>query len=689
MPTFDRPSRFSLNITGADPELHVLAFTGKEAISTPYAFDLELVSPRFDLDLEALLHRPAFLAFDALGSGVHGHISSIVRRSPGRGLARYRLTLEPQLAYLAYRTNQRIFQRLTVQQIIEVILEEHGILGNAYTFNSFSSYAPREYCVQYGESDLRFIQRLCFEEGFHYHFQHSPDGHQLVFGDKQQAFTSLKHPTPYVQGAGMVAEEPSINHFELRLNSSAQRTVRRDYDFQKAGRTLEADSSPPLGGRVLEHYTYPGRFTELAQGQQQSQRAMEHHQTGQRQANGRSDQPCLSSGHFLPMVGHPDAAFNTGWLLTGVHHEGKQPQVLEEHGGNPQGVEAGEFTQGYRNTFQVIPEDVTYRPQEVFAKPRIMGSQTARVTGPAGEEIHCDEYGRVRVKFHWDRSGIDDDKSSCWLRVSSSWAGDRYGAVVIPRVGMEVLVVYLDGDPDQPVISACLINSLNPAPLKLPANKTQSVFRSRSTPGGSGYNELRLEDRKGQEQIYLHAQRDLQQHIKNDSHLQVDGKREETITGNSVSVFEAEEHHTVGLDRSVQLDGNDHLAVALSSHTRVGVALVAEAGVHVHLKGGAQVVMQGGVDITLMAGGQHLVIGAAGIYASCPILPGGVPIPGLPAVPLLPGTSAPLLPAQALPAAIAPTQQALMAATQALGADFCPVCEACQNGVCLPEGVSQ
>ena len=215
------------------------------------------------------------------------------------------------------------------------------------------------------------------------------------------------------------------------------------------------------------------------------------------------------------------------------------------------------------------------------------------------------------------------------------------------------------------------------------------MFRSRSTPGGSGYNELRLEDRKGQEQIYLHAQRDLQQHIKNDSHLQVDGKREETITGNSVSVFEAEEHHTVGLDRSVQLDGNDHLAVALSSHTRVGVALVAEAGVHVHLKGGAQVVMQGGVDITLMAGGQHLVIGAAGIYASCPILPGGVPIPGLPAVPLLPGTSAPLLPAQALPAAIAPTQQALMAATQALGADFCPVCEACQNGVCLPEGVSQ
>lgn len=688
MPTFDRSSRFSLNITGAEHELHVLAFTGKEAISTPYAFDLELVSTRFDLDLEALLHRPAYLAFDSLGDGVHGHISSIALSSADRRLARYRLTLEPQLAYLAYRTNQRIFQRLTVQQIIEVILEEHGILGNAYTFHSLSSYTPREYCVQYGESDLRFIQRLCFEEGFHYHFKHSPDGHQLVFGDKQQAFTPLKHPTPYVQGAGMVADEPSINHFELRLNIRSRRTVRRDYDFQKAGRTLESDSSPLLGGRVLEHYTYPGRFTELAQGQEQSQRAMEHHQTGQRQANGRSDQPCLSSGHLLPVVGHPNAALNTRWLLTSVHHEGKQPQVLEEQGGSPQGLKAGDFTQGYRNTFQVTPEDVTYRPQEIFAKPRILGSQTARVTGPAGEEIHCDEYGRVRVKFHWDRSGIDDDKSSCWLRVSSSWAGDHYGAAVIPRVGMEVLVVYLDGDPDQPVISACLINSLNTAPLKLPASKTQSVFRSRSTPGGGGHNELRIEDRKGQEQIYLHAQRDLQQHIKNDSHLQIDGKREETITGNSVSLFEAEEHHTVGLDRKVQLNASDHRTVALSSHTRVGVALVAEAGVHVHLKGGANVVMQSGVDITLMAGGQHLVISAAGIYTSCPILPGGVPIAGLPAVPLLPGASEPLSPPQALPAGIAPTQQALMAASQALGTDFCPVCEACQNGVCLPEGVS-
>jgi len=329
-----RNNRFSLSIKGADHELQVLAFTGNEAISTPYAFELELVSARADLDLEAWLHQPAFLAFDGQGQGIHGHISSMGRSSPGTRLTHYRLTLEPQLAYLAHRTNYRIFQHLTVQQIIETLLEEHGILGNAYTFNSFSSYTPRDYCVQYGESDLRFIQRLCFEEGFHYHFRHSPDGHHLVFGDKQQAFTSLNqptpYPTPYVHRAGMVASQPSIDHFGLRLQASTNRSFRRDYDFQQASRTLEAGSSAELNERALENYSYPGRFTEAAQGQLQSQRILEHHQTGYCQASGSSNQPSLCSGHGLPMTGHPNATFNSGWLLIGVQHEGKQPQVLEE-----------------------------------------------------------------------------------------------------------------------------------------------------------------------------------------------------------------------------------------------------------------------------------------------------------------------------------------------------------------------
>ncbi|MES2868148.1 MAG: type VI secretion system tip protein TssI/VgrG, partial [Pseudomonadota bacterium] len=409
--------------------------------------------------------------------------------------------------------------------------------------------------------------------------------------------------------------------------------------------------------------------------------------TGYRQAQGDSDQPTLSSGHFLTISEHPNAAWNTRWLLTQVHHRGKQPQVLEEQGHSQQMTAPDGFTQGYRNTFHVTPEEVTYRPQQVFAKPRILGSQTARVTGPVGEEIHCDAFGRVCILFNWDRSGITDDQSSCWVRVSSSWAGDSYGSVTIPRVGMEVLVTYLDGDPDKPIISGCLVNSLNPAPIALPANKTQSVFRSRSTPGGGGYNELRIEDRKGQELIYLHAQRDLEQHVENDSRLQVDGEYQANITGNSVTVLEAEDQRTVSLDRKVQLKSSDHLQVAASSHICVGEALVAEAGLEVHLKAGTRVVLDAGASITLMAGGQHIVISAAGIFSSSPIVLGGAPVPGTPASPLLPGESERLLAPQTLPADLAIYQPPLMNLPRGPGMDFCPLCEACENGVCLPEGV--
>ncbi|TWR93008.1 type VI secretion system tip protein VgrG [Pseudomonas saxonica] len=668
MPTSARQHPFSLHIHHVQHDFKVLEFTGEEAISTPYAFKIELVSEHAGIDLDTLMSHSAFLAFDDQGCGVHGQILDIEQGHSDSRLTRYYLTLTPHLANLKYRTNHRIFQNLTVQQIIETLLEEHGIFSDAYAFNAFSPCLPREYCVQYAESDLDFIQRLCFEEGFHYYFKHSPDGHTLVFGDKQQAFTPLTHPTPYVPNNGMAAAEPSIDRFKLRLKIGTNHIVRRDYDFQKASRTLEADSHFERKERVLEHYRYPGGFKQKVDGERLSQRALEHHQTGHRLASGTSNQPRLCSGHFLTLSEHKNTAWNGRWLLTHVHHEGKQPQVLEEQSRTRQPAQLDEFTQGYRNTFESIPEAVTFRPQKVYAKPRIIGSQTARVTGPAGEEIHCDEYGRVRVKFHWDRSDLNNEQSSCWVRVSSSWAGDGYGAVTIPRVGMEVLVEYLNSDPDFPVISSCLPNSINPVAHELPAHKTQSVFRSRSTPGGGGYNELRIEDRQGQELIYLHAQRDLQQHIKNDSRVHIEGASETRVTGNSVVVLKAQEQHTVTGDRKVQLKASDHLQVATSSHTRVGQLLAAEAGQEVSLQAGARVVLEAGANITLMAGGQHLVIGGGGIFSSTPIVLGGAPVPGTPASPLIPGEVEAL---HSLVLAPATQMQALQQKHPA-----CPQCEA-------------
>ncbi|MBD1555245.1 type VI secretion system tip protein VgrG, partial [Pseudomonas typographi] len=448
----------------------------------------------------------------------------------GPRLTRYYLTLAPTLAYLAYRSNQRIFQQRSVPQIVAQVLSEHGIL--ATTHHRFqlgpTAYPQREYCVQYGETDLHFVQRLCEEEGIHYHFQHSPGGHMLVFSDALEPLPRLA-PLPYHPDTGQVTEQPVIKHFGAGLHPHTRHTARRDYDFQRPGVAMEAEyHGDHPADRTLqpqwEDYAYPGRFTERDRGKLLAKRALERHRQGGEQANGNSDAALLASGHYLELAEHPVKAWNQQWLLTEVHHEGKQPQVLEES--TPDGTAAaGGFQQGYRNRFRAIPRGTPYRPPLAHPKPRLLGSQTATVTGPEGEEIHCDRYGRVKVQFHWDRDGQGDDKTSCWVRVASAWAGDRYGAIALPRVGMEVLVSFLEGDPDQPLVAGCLYHAAHEPPYDLPANKTRSVFKTLSSPGGEGYNELRVEDRAGAEQLYIHAQRDWAQNIEHDQHIRVGHER--------------------------------------------------------------------------------------------------------------------------------------------------------------------
>ncbi len=614
-------THFSLTLEDVEHDFKLLEFRGREAISQPYRFDLELVSERPDLDLQALLHKPAFLAFDPAGKGIHGLIHRIAQGESGKRLTRYRLTLVPQLAYLAHRTNQRIFQHLGVPQIIAQVLEEHGIQANAYRFQLGPViYPPREYCVQYDESDLHFIQRLCEEEGIHYHFEHSTAGHALVFGDDQTSFARLGQPTAYLQDNGMTADEPVIKRFAVRVATRTSRVSRRDYDFEQPRLLMEAAyrAEPAQASNSqpdLEDYDYPGRFTERARGKHLSQRALERHRHGYRLAEGDSDQTGLVSGHLLEISDHPRREWNDLWLLTEVLHEGKQPQVLEESITSHVDTSDG-FVQGYRNRFSATPWDIPFRPLLNHPKPKILGSQTAVVTGPAGEEIHCDEYGRVRVQFHWDRHGQADDKTSCWLRISSSWAGDRYGGIAIPRVGMEVLVTFLEGDPDQPLVTGCLYHKEHQVPYDLPANKTRTVFKTLSSPGGGGYNELRIEDRKGAEQIYLHAQRDWDENIEHDQKIRVGHERHDTVEANSYSEFRAEEHLTVAGDRKVEVKPDDHLTVSQTQHIKLGTAHLTKAGREIHLKAGQKMVIEAGIELTLKAGGSFIKLDPGGITVS-------------------------------------------------------------------------
>ncbi|MEJ6654424.1 MAG: type VI secretion system tip protein TssI/VgrG, partial [Pseudomonas sp.] len=275
----------------------------------------------------------------------------------------------------------------------------------------------------------------------------------------------------------------------------------------------------------------------------------------------------------------------------------------------------------------------------------IAGSQSAVVTGPENEEIHCDEYGRIKVQFHWDRHGQADAHTSCWLRVASNWAGDRYGGIAIPRIGMEVLVSFLEGDPDQPLITGCLYHKTHQVPYNLPEHKTRSVFKTLSTPGGDGFNELRVEDKAGEEQIFIHAQRDWDQNIQHDQKLRIGNERHDRVEANSYTELLAEEHHTTHADRKTEIKADDHLTVANNQHIKLGTAHLLQAGREIHLKAGQKMVIEAGMEITLTAGGSFIKIDPSGVTLVGPQVrmnSGGSPGKGSGAstlMPVIPGTA--------------------------------------------------
>ncbi|WP_339523216.1 type VI secretion system tip protein TssI/VgrG [Pseudomonas sp. EL_65y_Pfl2_R96] len=633
-------AHFALHIPAVRHDFKVFAFDGVEAISALYAIQVELVSENPDFDLESLLSQTAFLQFGLNGEGLHGHIEEVFVGEAGKRLTRYHLTLVSTLHYLQFSYDQRIFQHLTVPQIIAQVLKGHGIQADAFTFH-VSTSPEREYCTQLGESDLEFVQRLCAEDGIAWHHQHSADGHLLVFTDDQTWLPKLGE-TPYQQDSGMVADHPVVKQFSMGFRSRTSTTTRRDYDFQRPSLLLEsrftAEFSPEL-----EDYRYPVFIENEKRGKQLARQALERHRADYQLVEGQSDQPCLRSGHFFNLTEHPRKACNDLWLLLSVSHAGKQPQSLEEAITSDVKPEDG-FTQGYRNHFSAIPWDVLYRPP-LPARRSALVSQTARVTGPVGEEIYCDEYGRVKIELPWDRAELNSEKSSCWVRVSSSWAGDGFGAVTVPRIGMEVVVTYLDGDPDQPLITGCVTNKLTPVPYPLPEHKTKTVLRSHSSPDTGGYNELSLEDRAGQEQIYLRAQRDLEQLILNDSDTKIGNDRREQITRDSHSLisndrFEQVDNHSTSLIkgdelrttqgvRNTVIGGNELISITGNSSTTAEGTLVIQAGSQAHVTA-ANVVINAGTSLTLQAGGQHIVINSSGIFSSVAIVEGGSPVVGLP-----------------------------------------------------------
>ncbi|SDL18424.1 type VI secretion system secreted protein VgrG [Modicisalibacter muralis] len=658
-------------------DLAVVDFEGTESLSAPFKLRVAFASRRHDLSPGDWLDREVGLTVWQDGVALrrfHGIVAEFAQGDRGHRRTHYSIIVRPALWRLSLRHNSRIFQRVSPQTIINTLLAERGIREVAFALSR--EPAEREYCVQYRETDLAFIERLAAEEGWCYFYERiAPAGEtaegsssdaendtnapRLVFADDPRAFASLG-ARPYHGRAGGTAPKRHIRRLRQTARVGPASVTLKDYSFKQPAYSQlheaihqpradgpEAHAQPVGSPHHYEHYDYPGRYKADASGRAFTQARLEHLRANALSVAAQSDLPELLPGARFTLTGHDNAALNRDWQLVTVVHDGQQPQALEEDavGDSLQGQAGLEAMTRYANTLTLIPADQAWRP-EPNPHPRVDGPQVAMVVGPEGEEIHCDEHGRVKVRFPWDRYAQGDDTSSAWLRVSQGWAGGGYGAMAIPRIGHEVIVSFLEGDPDQPLITGRTYHAVNTPPYALPEHKTRTVIRTQ-THQGEGFNELRFEDQHDREQIWLHAQKDLElltgndrtEEIRRDSHLAIQRDR--------ISELDRDEHLTIHGERREKVDASQSLTVDGSLHLKAGQAWLSESGRELHIKAGQQVVLEAGQGMTLDAGGSFLTVNGSGVAMAGPSVKlnaGGSPGSGS-------GQSAqePLLPGHVIP----------------------------------------
>jgi type VI secretion system secreted protein VgrG len=590
----------------------VVGFELTESLSSLFHGRLDLASTFSDLSASDVLEQPVDLVVWQNGEPLRrftGVVNEFARGDTGHRRTRYEIIIQPPLWRLGLMHNSRIFQTQTTDAIVKTLLEERGIIDT--TFDLKRTPIEREYCVQHRESDLSFMERLSAEEGWHYRYNHGDvngeEQPQLIIADHHGDAPRLA-PVEYNAKAGGSTQQPAIFRFSYQERVRAASVAMKDYTFKNPAYALmhehQADKLDSQR-EDYQHYDYPGRFKADASGQPYTESRLDGLRNDASTASGKSNRPDFTVGAKTELTEHDNQTLNREWLFTRITHTGQQPQALEEEGGS------GPTT--YHNDFQAIPADRTWRPNpNTINRPLMDGPQMAIVTGPEGEEIHCDEHGRVKVRFPWNRYSKNDEHSSAWLRVSQGWAGGQYGFMAIPRIGHEVIVSFLDGDPDQPIITGRTYHATNTPPYALPEHKTRTTLKTQ-THKGEGSNELRFEDEADKEQIYVHAQKDLDlltennrtEVIRNDSHRTVENNDFSHIKGNHHSTVDGEKREQTGKDQSFSVTGTLHL--------KAGSAWLSDSGTELHIKAGQKAVIEAGAEITLKAGGSFVKIDPSGV----------------------------------------------------------------------------
>ncbi|BBA44690.1 MULTISPECIES: type VI secretion system Vgr family protein [Burkholderia] len=485
------PTDLHFDLVANDIPFDVVSFDLEEGLSESYRLGAELSSADPALDFGRILDQPATLTIWQGGvpvRHVHGVVTRFEQGATGFRRTRYRMVVEPALARLRLGSDWRIFQQQTVPEILATVLKEQGVVHYAPIVTA--EHLPREYCVQAGDTQAYFLERIAREEGFYHAFTHEADRHTLVYGDRLAVFGRLSGPpVQYNPTPGGDQPEPALRRFSYAESVRTARQVQRDYTFTHPRYTQEHTPQAPgleHQSKDYERMDYPGRYKRDAAGKPFSLNRLRGHRRDAKVATVEGDDARVVPGLSFQLEGHPRAEWNRGWRAVRIHHRGVQHTSQEEESAG-----AGQGTH-YSYTAELIPDDIEWRA-EPLPKPRIDGPQIATVVGPANEEVLTDAWGRVKVQFPWDRRGQQDEHSSCWIRVSQNWAGATWGHMAIPRIGQEVVVSYLDGDPDQPLVIGRTYRETNLPPYELPKHQTLATIRTKEF-GAWRASELRFDD---------------------------------------------------------------------------------------------------------------------------------------------------------------------------------------------------
>lgn len=617
-----------------------------ETVSEPFTFEVTALSSSADLDFNQLLgqHVTVSMALAPLVAQDPRHFDGLVERVALVGRQErdycYQLVLRPWFWFLSQTWDCKVFQNKTVLDIVDEVLADHPIA--ALEVRCTASLRSRPYCVQYRESDFAFLSRLMEQEGIRYHFTHAQGKHTMVLSDDSAAHELCAGcadlPVRHADAGRASRGDECV--FDLARSQCLQpgKMVLQDYDFTRPQVNLQRQASA-AGEHALgdmEVFDYPGLYKKESDGEHYAHTRMEELVSPVQRLSGASDARALACGGLIKLHSSVRGSDDGEYLVLGTQIQVSQPAY--------EGGDAG-LGPGYQCRFQALPSSLPYRSPRRTPKPVVRGPQTAVVVGPSGEEIFTDKFGRVKLQFHWDRYGQHDEKSSCWVRVSSPWAGKSFGFVQIPRIGQEVVVSFLEGDPDQPLITGRVYNADQMPPWELPANATQSGVLTRSSKGGAygNANALRFEDKKGAEQLWLHAEKDQLAEVEHDEDKWVGNDRRKTIDGHETTVVhknrtetvDQNETITVHQNRTETVDLNETITIAGHrtetvnsgetvtitggrSHTVNGLqtTTISLAEVHtvgagrMHNVGAAEAVTVGGAQMVNVGGAQMVTIGA-------------------------------------------------------------------------------